>query len=165
MIRRSLVPTALIAMSVATAAFTRPAPTLAKWPPWLSIESPVNPYDASARGALLLVHAAFREGPSQVSDLSGTAEGIVDGARRSVPLRFEATDRPNVYALRRQWPAEGRWVLRIALRSTTAVVTLDPAGNVASAQVPMTVTTTGDRVPRAVTTREVDSVLTALARR
>jgi hypothetical protein len=163
MTRRSLVPAVLMSLALATSAFI--APSIPKWPPWLSIESPVNPYDASARGALLLVHAAFREGPSQLSDLSGSAEGLVNGARRSVPLRFESTGKSDVYALRRQWPSEGRWVLRIALRTTTAVVTLDSAGNVASAVVPTTLTSTGDRVPRAVTSREVDSVLTATARR
>lgn len=153
---------ALAALSLATTAF---APSIPKWPPWLSIESPVNPYDSSARGALLLVHATFREGPSQVSDLNGTAEGVVNGKRRSVPLRFENTSRTDVYALRPQWPAEGRWVLRINLRSTTALVGLDPAGQVASVQVPTRVQANGDRVPRAVTAREIDSLLTATSTR
>src|SRR4051812_38228458 len=144
--RRSLVPVALVALSVATGAFT--TPNIPKWPPWLSIESPVNPYDPSAKDAVLLVHAAFREGTSQLSDVSGSAEGLVKGARRSVPLRFEATSRPDVYALRKQWPAEGRWVLRIALRTTTALVTIDPAGRVGSVDVPTQLTGTGDRVPR-----------------
>jgi hypothetical protein len=163
MTRRPILAATLVALSLSTAAFA--SPTLFKWPPWLSIESPVNPYDPSARGALLLVHAAFREGPSQLSDVSGSAEGIVNGTRRSVALRFESTGRPDVYALRRQWPTEGRWVLRIGLRTTTAIVALDPAGNVASVQVPTQVTANGDRVPRAVTQREVDSALTATARR
>lgn len=160
--RRSLVPVALAAL-LATAAFT--SPMFPKWPPWLSIESPVNPYDQSAKGALLLVHATFREGASQLSDLSGSAEGIVKGARRSIPLRFTATNRTDVYALQKQWPSEGTWVLRIALRTTTAVVKLDGAGNVASALVPTELTSSGDRVPRAVSAREVDSVLTATMKR
>jgi hypothetical protein len=159
--RRSLL--ALMALSLATTAFV--TPNIPKWPPWLSIESPVNPYDPSARGALLLVHATFREGPSKVADLTGSAEGMVNGARRSVQLRFENTNRPDVYALRPQWPAEGRWVLRINLRSTTALGAIDPAGRVASFQVPTEVMANGDRVPRAVSTREVDSLLTATARR
>src|SRR3954469_22405040 len=112
--RRTLVTVALGALSLATAAFT--APSIPKWPPWISIESPVNPYDPSARGALLLVHATFREGPSKLTDVSGSAEGMVNGARRTVQLRFENTNRPDVYALRPQWPTEGRWVLRINLR-------------------------------------------------
>src|ERR1043165_2956975 len=117
---------ALMALALATTALA--TPNIPKWPPWLSIESPVNPYDASARGALLLVHATFRGGASPLSDVSGSAEGIVNGARRSVPLRFENTGRPNVYALRQQWPADGRWVLKINLRTTTALVTVDQGG-------------------------------------
>src|SRR4051812_15821898 len=161
--RRSILAVAAMGLSLATTAFV--TPKFAKWPPWLSIESPVNPYDPSARGALLLVHATFREGPSKVSDVTGSAEGMVNGARRSVQLRFENTNRPDVYALRPQWPAEGRWVLRINLRSTTALVAIDPAGHVASVQVPTEQNAVGDRVPRAVTNREVDSLLTATARR
>jgi hypothetical protein len=132
---------ALMAISLATTAFV--TPSIPKWPPWLSIESPVNPYDPSARGALLLVHATFREGQSNLKDLTGSAEGMVNGARRSVQLRFENTNR----------------------RSTTALVAIDPAGRVASIQVPTEVMANGDRVPRAVSTREVDSLLTATARR
>jgi hypothetical protein len=160
--RRSLVPVALVGL-LATAAFA--TPTIPKWPPWLSIESPVNPYDPSAKGALLLVHASFREGTSQLSDVSGSAEGIVNGARRSVPLRFEATNRADVYSLKKQWPAEGRWVLRIALRSTTAIVAIDPAGNVGAVQVPTERNAVGDVIPRAVTARDVDSLLSATAKR
>jgi hypothetical protein len=71
--RRLLLPA--LALLAAGAAVTASA-ALLKWPPWISIESPVNPFDAAAHGAVLLVHATFREGPAQVSDLSGTAEGL-----------------------------------------------------------------------------------------
>ncbi|HYV96040.1 MAG TPA: hypothetical protein VE967_01145 [Gemmatimonadaceae bacterium] len=161
--RRSLVLMVVTALAAGTAAFA--SPTLAKWPPWLSIESPVNPYDPSARGALLLVHATFREGPSQLSDLAGSAEGIVGGARKSVALRFDTTGRPDVYALRRQWPAEGRWILKLSLRTTTALVALDTAGNVASVQLPTQLTATGDRVPRPVSAHDVDAALASVASR
>jgi hypothetical protein len=134
---------------------------MVKWPPWISIESPVNPYDPSARGAAMLVHAAFREGQAQLSDLSGSAEGIVAGARRSIPLRFDSTARPNVFALRKQWPSEGTWLLRIALKSTTAIVTLDRGGNVAAVRVPTELTASRDEVPRAVGSKEIDSMLAA----
>ena len=160
--RRSMVFVVVTALTLGTAAFASP---LAKWPPWLSVESPVNPYDPSTRGALLLVHASFREGPSQLSDVSGSAEGIVGGARKSVALRFDTTGRPNVYALRRQWPTEGKWVLRLSLRTTTALVAVDSAGNVASVQLPVMTTATGDRVPRPVTARDIESVLTGVASR
>jgi hypothetical protein len=155
---------AALALALTAAAATATHAAVLKWPPWLSIETPVNPFDADARGAVLLVHAAVREGRTSASDLAGSAEGIVRGARRSVPLRFDATSRPDVYAVRRQWPAEGSWVLRITLlRNTTALVTLDPSGNVASARVP-TRTADGMPLPRPVAAREIDSLLTLAAR-
>jgi hypothetical protein len=165
MTRRCLFPAALLAVVAATAAFVTPAAaTLVKWPPWLSIESPVNPFDPTTRGAVLLAHAVFREGQSQLSDLSGTAEGIVNGARRSVTLRFDATGQPNVFALRRQWPTEGTWLLRIALKQTTAIVTLNRSGDVASVRVP-TELQSGNPIPRPVGAREIDSTLAEVARR
>ena len=161
MTRRTLIPAAL-ALVALSAAFT--APAIAKWPPWLSIESPVNPFDPTARGAAFLVHAMMCEGSPQLADISGTAEGIVNGLRRSIPLRFDETGRPGVFAVRRQWPTEGTWLVRVALRSTTAIVTLDQHGNVASARVP-TAISSGSELPRSVAAHEIDSTLAAVARR
>ncbi len=164
MFRRTLLSTFALSVAAATGAWVSPSlvsPSMVKWPPWISIESPVNPYDMSARGAAMLVRAAFREGQAQLSDLSGSAEGIVAGARRSIPLRFDTTGRPNVFALRKQWPTEGTWLLRISLKTTTAIVTLDHAGNVASVRVPTEFTATRDEVPRAVGSKEIDSILAA----
>lgn len=135
-----------------------------KSPAWLSIESPVNPYDQATRGAALLVHARLVSGNVRVADLSGTAEGLVNGARRSMPLRFDTTSNTDVFALRRQWPAEGTWILRIALRETTALVSIDAQGNVASVRVP-TESSRGMPLPRAVSRQEVDSTLMAASRR
>lgn len=154
---------AAIGLTALAAAAARPV-SLAKSPPWISIESPVNPYDASTRGALLLVHAAFREGVPQLSDLHGTAEGLVSGTRQTVALRLDSTGRPGVFALRRQWPADGSWVLRISLRTTTALVTLDRDGQVTGTHVPLHVTG-GGTVPRDISGAEIDSTLAAIARR
>jgi hypothetical protein len=136
----------------------------AKSPAWLSIESPVNPYDQSTRGDVLLVHAVLHTGNTQLTDLTGTAEGLVNGSRRAIGLHFDSTSRPNVFGLRRQWPSEGTWILRISLRETTAIVTFDRTGAVASAIVPTTISS-GIALPRAVTRSEVDSALAAAAHR
>jgi hypothetical protein len=154
----------LIALLLVLASATVTSAAALKWPPWLSIEAPVNPFDPDARGAVLLVHAAVREGRTSVADLSGSAEGLVRGVRRSVPLRFDATSRPDVYAVRRQWPSDGTWLLRITLlRNTTALVTLDGAGNVASTHVP-TRMNSGLALPRPVGAAEIDSALALAAR-
>jgi hypothetical protein len=154
----------LIALALILASATVTSAAALKWPPWLSVEAPVNPFDPDARGAVLLVHAAVREGRTTVADLSGSAEGLVRGVRRSVAIRFEPTSRPDVYAVRRQWPSDGTWLLRITLlRNTTALVTLDGAGNVASTRVP-TRTSSGMTLPRQVSAAEVDSALALAAR-
>ena len=160
--RRSLLPALTAAFVVVAAAFT--SPSLLKWPPWLSIEAPVNPFDPGARGALMLVHVSFREGDARLADLAGTAEGIVAGARRSVPLRFTETGRPNTFALTRQWPAEGKWLLRLSVRETTALVMLDRDGQVASVRVPVK-RSGGLDLPRAVSAHEIDSTLAVAASR
>jgi len=82
------------------------------WPPWLSIEAPPNPYDRMASGAVLLVHTYFHD-PSPTDSVLGTAEGLVGGKRQSIPLAFRRTDRPGVFALGRQWPSDGIWLLVI----------------------------------------------------
>jgi hypothetical protein len=148
--------TTLVVSLFAVTAAAKPAH--AKWPPWLSIEAPVNPADGSLRGVVCLVHAATHEGPPNISALSGTAEGLVNGARRSVPLKLEATSTPGVFAVRKQWPSEGTWVLKVSLFSTTAIVALDRTDNVASVRIP-TMLAEGRPIPRAVMARDIDSTL------
>jgi hypothetical protein len=114
----------------------------ASGPPWISIEYPPNPYDSASRGAFLLVHA-FHHGTPMNFPVSGTAEGLVNGARRTISLEFKNTSRPGVYALQKQWPTEGVWTLVLAVNpgaqegnAVKAVVELSPTGQVASVVVP-----------------------------
>ncbi|MGH7754250.1 MAG: hypothetical protein ACREN5_15700 [Gemmatimonadales bacterium] len=134
-IRRALALAAVVAAGFAT-------PALAG-PPWISIELPANPYDASTRGAFLLVHA-FHHGTPVGFPITGTAEGIVNGERRTVRLEFTKTSRDGVYGLRKMWPEEGTWTLVISVNQggddrddkATAVVELDANGAVAAVKVP-----------------------------
>ena len=160
MTQRTLASVFCTALLAATAVAA--TPLHAKWPAWLTIESPVNAFDQASRGALLLVHAQMREGQTKASDLDGSAEGLVNGARKSLKLHFEPTSHPNVYAMRTQWPAEGTWVLRIALASTTAIVTLKPDGTVASTRIP-TYAQGSWQIPSPVTDRDIDAALAAAA--
>jgi len=146
--------------------------TLAKGPPWISIELPVNPYDQSQRGTFLLVHS-FHHGTAMGYIVTGTAEGIVKGERRSVKLEFSGTAREGVYALRQTWPNEGTWTLVIKANqgpddAATAVVDLGPDGAVAAVRVP-TMQRGQWTVPAPVSLGDVDAALRArdgaLARR
>jgi hypothetical protein len=142
------------------------APLQAKGPPWISIELPVNPYDQTMRGAFLLVHA-FHHGTPMGYIVTGTAEGIVNGERRSVKLEFGETSRQGVFALKRMWPADGAWTLVITANQgpgdgATAVVDLGPDGEVTAIRVPTT-RRSGWTVPAQVSLDEIDAALKARA--
>ena len=77
---------------------------------WISVEAP-GKTDASLTDAVVIVRPYGCHRPSDAM-LSGTAEGLVNGRRQSVPLQFAATSK-GVYAVRQQWPSQGVWVLAI----------------------------------------------------
>ena len=148
-----------------TAALAAPAVAFAG-PPWISIEYPVNPHDQSMRGAFLLVHI-FHHSDPDARPVEGTAEGIVNGERRSIKLEFTETSRTGVYALRRQWATEGVWTLVIK-GGATAVVELGADGAIASVTVPSR-QDRGWTIPTDVSMADIDKALqaraSALARR
>ena len=148
-------------LALSTVAFARPS--VVKWPAWLSIESPVNPFDRDNSGALMFVHAMTREGPAKLADLNGTAQGIVNGARRSAPIHFDTTSKPGIFAVRKQWPSEGTWLLQIALFSTTAIVAV--ATRATSPPGALTTQFKGESDPSCRAAKEIDSTLAAAARR
>lgn len=137
-------------------------------PPWISIEYPANPHDRTAGGVMLYVHVFHHDQPIAYP-IEGTAEGIVNGERRSIKLKFTDSARPAVYGLSRQWPTEGVWTLVIKMSrgengedGATAVVELGPDGEVASVRVP----TRRERewtIPVDVSMSEIDRALRARA--
>ena len=155
-----LVPALALALTAAAPASARP--TTLFWPPWISIESPVNPMDPTSRDAVFLVHVMTHHGPANVGDVAAHAEGIVGGARRSVPVTLSETGTPGVFAVKRQWPTDGSWIVVLtAFGSTTALVAIDHTGGVAFARVPMQ--TVDRRLPQTPTAAQIDSTLAAFA--
>jgi hypothetical protein len=163
-----------LTLSLAGMAFALPAsgrpvhagPAMLVGPPWISIEVPPNPYDPETRGAYLVVNT-FHHGDAVSHPLTGTAEGLVNGKRQSLKLNFDKTARPGRFALRKQWPGEGPWVLVIRTGEAgdsdyqaTAIVEIGSNGQLASVKVP-TVQRDGWTVPRAVTAQEIEAALTA----
>jgi len=151
---------ALLSAALASQAFAGP--------PWISIEYPVNPLDASMRGAFLLVHV-FHHATPVIYPVEGTAEGIVNGERRSIKLEFTETSRTGVYGLRRMWATDGVWTLVIRMSrgeggtdGATAVVELGADGEIASVRVP-TRQQGSWTVPADVSMSEIDQALRARA--
>jgi hypothetical protein len=66
------------------------------------------------------------------SRIEGSAEGLVNGMRRSVALKITALNRPGVYAVEQNWPMEGSWVVNLkgtcANANAGAVVPIGPHG-------------------------------------
>jgi hypothetical protein len=153
---------AAVAASVALVAAAPSTGAHRAGPPWISIEYPANPLDPTTRGAYLLVHAFHHQIPME-STVSGTAEGLVGGERKSIALRFEGTGRPGVYALRKQWTDDGVWSLLISVNQhesdpAQALVELAADGGISSVRVP----TRRDRewtIPRRITAQEVEQSL------
>lgn len=133
-------------------------------PPWISVELPANPHEASTRGAFFVVHTYHHGTPMQFP-LTGRAEGLVNGRRQTVPLEISATDKPGVYAVRYRPVSEGAWVLVFNLGrgedgSAGMMVTIGKQGQVASVEVPSR-TAEGGRwiIPRGITNEDVTRAL------
>lgn len=134
-------------------------------PPWITIEYPGNPYDQKVRDAFLVVHAFHHNTPVGLP-VSGTAEGIVNGQRRTIALSFVPLAREGTYALKKQWPDEGRWLLALHVtqgagehNTATALVRLAADGSVASTVVPSKAGERGMRLPTTVSKADVEAAV------
>ncbi len=133
-------------------------------PPWIAIEYPANPHDPGTHGALLTVRT-YHHSELMSYQLSGTAEGIVNGRRQTMPLDIRRLTQAGMYAVRFQKPAQGNWVLVITSSqdgafAASALVTIDSGGGVASVSVPSNPIENGRwRVPRRVASVEIDAML------
>ncbi|MCU1275937.1 MAG: hypothetical protein JWO48_3368 [Bryobacterales bacterium] len=98
---------------------------------FLTIGSPVAANVPQVKGAVLVVRPDGCEEPAK-AQITGTAEGIVNGARRSVPLKLATLPTPGVYAVNREWPSEGVWVVSLTGNyrglTTSAIVPIGPKG-------------------------------------
>jgi hypothetical protein len=152
--------TSLAALALLTAAA---APLLAG-PPWISIELPANPLDASTRDAFLVVHT-YHHAQVMESPVTGRAIGMVDGQRRTIELTFSPTSIGGAYALRRTWPAKGTWVLVLTTgaheAAVTALVGIGSDGEVRSVKVPRR--SASQPWGRPVTDQDINATLQAVA--
>jgi hypothetical protein len=113
--------------------------------------------DFQAKGAAFVFRTEGCAEPAK-SQIGGTAEGLVKGARRSIALKVVATSRAGVYAVYQNWPVEGEWVVNLkgtcANSSAGAIVPIGPKGFVRES---------AKFFPRAATDVEIDTSLKALA--
>ncbi len=96
-----------------------------------TIGNPVASQDFRAKAAAFVFRTEGCADPAR-SRISGTAEGLVKGTRRSVALKVVAMSQPGVYAVYQSWPAEGEWVVNLKGTcldaSAGAIVPIGPKG-------------------------------------
>jgi hypothetical protein len=79
---------------------------------WVEFGNPTASKDPRAKNAAVLVRALGCHNP-EVATYTGTAEGLVNGVRKSVPLKFVQLDKKGLWAVERDWPSDGKWVLHV----------------------------------------------------
>jgi hypothetical protein len=96
-----------------------------------TIGNPVAAEDFRAKVATFVFRTEGCADPAK-SQITGTAEGIVKGTRRSVGLKVATMSKPGVYAVYQTWPPEGDWVVNLkgtcAEANAGAIVPIGPKG-------------------------------------
>ena len=78
----------------------------------LEIGNPQANPEALAKHAVLVARMSACKSPEKTT-VTATAEGVVDGTRRSIPLKIVPLSTAGTYAVTREWPAEGTWTVKL----------------------------------------------------
>ncbi|MCZ2079984.1 MAG: hypothetical protein HUU41_08145 [Bryobacteraceae bacterium] len=71
--------------------------------------------EARKHNAVLTIILAGCHEPEK-APVEGAAITVVDGKRQTIPIQLIALSKPGMYAVTRQWPARGRWVLQFVAK-------------------------------------------------
>lgn len=98
---------------------------------WLQLGNPEASAEARKVNAVVTIKAVGCHDPA-TAKVSATAIGTVDGQRRSIELKLDKLSEPGFYALSRQWPKEGKWVIEVVGRNdqqfTNTLLSAGPQG-------------------------------------
>jgi hypothetical protein len=98
---------------------------------WLQLGNPEANAEARRANAALVIKAVGCHDPAG-AQVSARAVGIVDGKRQVIPLKVTALSEPGTFALARQWPEQGKWVIELigknAQQFTNTLVSAGPSG-------------------------------------
>jgi hypothetical protein len=93
-------------------------------------------------------------------EVTASAEGLVQGQRRSLPLKVSPAQTAGVFGIFRQWADEGVWIVnlagRCAAKSATALVATDAKGFIRDSSI---------FLPRAATEADIEASLKALRKK
>jgi hypothetical protein len=95
----------------------------------LQVGPPIAGNAQPAKSSLLVVRPGGCADPARAT-ITATAEGIVGGVRKSVPLTLAPLPTPGVHAVPNEWAPSGVWVINLvgtcAGKTAGAIVSLGP---------------------------------------
>jgi len=98
---------------------------------WLQLGNPEANAEARNANAVLVIKAVGCADPAN-AHVTARAVGMVDGKRQAIPLKLAALSEPGTYALARQWPEQGKWVIELTGKNgamfTNTLVSAGPSG-------------------------------------
>lgn len=123
----------------------------------LQVGPPVAGNAQPAKTSLLVVRPAGCADPAS-AQITATAEGMLNGARRSVPLKLSVLPTPGVHAVGKDWPNGGVWIINLvgtcAGKTAGAIVLVGPNAEYRREAV--------KHLPHPATPSEIDASLKAL---
>jgi len=122
-----------------------------------NIGNPVASGDYRSKTALFVFRTEGCADPAK-AQISGTAEGLIKGMRRSVPLNLAKLSQPGVYGVNKSWTADGAWVVSLSgtcdHASAGAIIPIGPGGFIRDSS---------KLLPHSPTNAEIEASLKALA--
>ena len=98
---------------------------------YITLGNPQASPAATSAGAVLTLKLAGCHEPEK-AQVNAIAIGRIHGREEKIALKLISLPEPGMYALTRQWPAEGNWVLRFigkdGDRVTSTLVAAGPGG-------------------------------------
>jgi hypothetical protein len=78
----------------------------------LQVGSPASNPEALRNQAVLLARITACHSPAETKVMA-TAEGLVDGVRKSLPLKVISLSTAGTFAIARAWPERGTWMIKL----------------------------------------------------
>jgi len=78
----------------------------------LQVEDSASNPEALRNNAVLVARITACHSPEKTT-VTATAEGVLNGARQSIPLHVISLSTAGTFAVRREWPSQGTWAIKM----------------------------------------------------
>jgi len=78
----------------------------------LEVGNPAANHEALEKHAILVARVTACHSPEKTT-VTATAEGIVNGMRKSIPLKVIPLSTAGTFAVTREWPEQGTWAVKM----------------------------------------------------